>query len=234
MTYQLLIVDNDDQTDGIDKIQNLVRSKPFAIECHQFNVGLPDGNEVIDDNGKIDLALVREKFQEQFGTRKFHMIIFDFKLNDPDDAIDGVKIIQTFNGFVSTRKSKKMLYSSELAQIVQSYLDDYKSENASFTDSWKKFQTLIKIDIIDFCRREDYEEKVVEYIPKTVVDNDDFIVSELRGNRDLEFNSAIATYEGKTFEEIADAIDGNDSQATKFKKELIASSIASLVKLDGL
>lgn len=231
MNYRLLIVDNDDQTEGIDEIQSLCKSKSFTIECHQFNVGLPDGRDVLDDEGKIDMKKVRLKFEKMYGRYRFHMIIFDFKLND--DFVDGLTIIKALQGFNITKKAKKMLYSSELDNIVQGYLDRYKDNDSSFDATWSKFKMLIKLDIIDFCKREVYENKVVEYIPKVIEDENDYIVDELRSHPDLKFNNSISTYRGHNLKEIGDLINKKDSSSDNFKRELIQMAIAEMAERNG-
>lgn len=222
MKYQLLIIDNDDQKEGIEKILQLVKQKPFTIECHQFNVGLPDGNQVIDEHGRISKKLIIDKFNETYSQRKFHMVICDFKLSDPD--IDGIDVVKIFNSLSGTRKAKKLLYSSELNQIVQEYLDDYK-KNESFDEAWGKFKALINLEIIDFTKREEYEKRVVESIHKVVEVDNVNIVDILRDHKDLKFNDSIKTYAGMTFGDIAELIEKKDSNSINFQKELMNAAI---------
>ncbi|RZK26649.1 MAG: hypothetical protein EOO43_02190 [Flavobacterium sp.] len=203
MIKQLLIIDNDDQSEAIDKINNLVKDKPFKINCVQFNVGLPDGNDVIGENGHIDMKLVREKYEREFGARRFHLIAFDFQLHDGEGGVDGVTLIKSFNGLGKTRKASKILYSSELTEIVEEYLNDYKN-TSNYEKAWGKFKTLINLEIVDFCKREDYEAKIVSIIEKISEQEDDFILEQLRGHKDLSFSPAIEIYEGLSLEEIAD------------------------------
>lgn len=232
MVKQLLIVDNDDQSDAIDKINNLVKDKPFKINCLQFKVGLPDGNDVIGENGHIDMALVREKYEREFGARRFHLIAFDFQLNDGDGGVDGVSLIKTFNGIGKTRKASKILYSSELTEIVEEYLNDYKN-TSNYERAWGKFKTLIKLEIVDFCKREDYEENIVSIIEKISEQEDDFIIEQLRGLKDLNFSAAIEIYEGLNLDEIADKIESGDSESLKFKRKLIELAVAHLAHLNN-
>ncbi|MBW7941594.1 MAG: hypothetical protein H3C64_04165 [Candidatus Kuenenia stuttgartiensis] len=228
MVKQLLIIDNDDQSAAIERIHAAARTKPFTVNCTQFNVGLPDGNDVVDANGKIDMALVREKYEREFGSRKFHLIAFDFKLNDT--TVDGVTLIKQFNSIGKTRKASKMLYSSELTEIVQEYLNEYR-DKSDYDSAWGKFKTLINLEILDFCKREDYESKAVQFLDKISENDNDIILGELRGSKDLFFNAAIEVYNGLTLDEIADKIEGGDPEVPKFKKKLIELAIANLSEL---
>ncbi|RZL46414.1 MAG: hypothetical protein EOP00_15085 [Pedobacter sp.] len=232
MVKQLLIVDNDDQSEAIDRITSLVKTKPFKIECHQFLVGLPDGNDVIGENGRIDMKLVREKFEKEFGARRFHLMAFDVKLNDPEDGVDGVELIRSFNGQPNATKTKKLLYSSELTEIVQGYLDDYKA-SSNYERAWEKFKTLINLEILDFCQREEYEKKIVYYIEKVLEKEDDYLLDKLRGNQDLTFSPAIEVFQGLNFGQIADKINTNDSEVPKFKKSLIELSVSYFSAIDN-
>lgn len=230
MTKQLLIVDNDNQAEAIDKINALVKDRPFKINCQQFLVGLPDGNDVVGNDGRIDMNLVRQKFENEFSARRFHLIAFDFKLNEPEGGVDGVTLIQQFNSLGKTRKAKKLLYSSELTEIVEEYLNDY-NRNSNFDRTWGKFKTLINLEILDFCKREDYEQKIVNCIEKISEQEDDFILEGLRGHKDLLFNPAIEIYEGLSLDEIADKIESSDPEALKFKRKLIELAVAHLSHL---
>lgn len=224
MAKRILLIDNDDLTESIITLNDLARKKNIPIECYPLQVGLPDGNDVVDINGKIDFNLVLAKFNELYGNLRFHIMASDFKLND--DIIDGVEIIRRFNAIPNTIKTGKILYSSELEEIVQKYLDDYKNGTKNFQSSWTSFKTLIKLNILDFAKREVIEESILNYIQKISEQEDDFIVDELLANSDLEFNPSLEIYSDFKFKEIADKILTNDPSSLKFKKKLIQLSIS--------
>ena len=217
MAKRLLIIDNDDLTESIEKINTISKKKNLNIECYPLLIGLPDGNDVVDESGKISQELISKKFEEKYGNIRFHMIASDFKLND--ERIDGVDIIRKFNNIKNTARASKILYSSELEEIVQKYLDDYKDEKKDFESSWANFKTLIKLNILDFTKREIIEESIINYIEKINDQEEDFVLDELLANSDLIFNPSIEIYEGLTFAEIAEKISANDSQSIKFKKK---------------
>ncbi|RED25221.1 hypothetical protein BD847_1966 [Flavobacterium cutihirudinis] len=223
MSKNLLIIDNEDLTETISDIEKLSKPKGISINCFPLYVGLPDGNDVIDENGEIDMKLVLNKFNAKYGTIRFHMVASDFKLNDKN--IDGVEIIRQFNNINNTRKANKILYSSELIEIVQEYLDSYK-EKSDFDKSWTSFKTLIKLSIVDFSKREDIEKNIVNFIEKVSEQEDDFIVEYLLENKDLYFNPAIEIYNELSFNEIAEKISLNDPSSLNFKKKLIELAIS--------
>lgn len=231
MTKRLLIIDNDDLTESIQTINDLAKKKNVKVECFPFHIGLPDGNDVINENGKIDFNLVLAKFKEKFGLMRFHMMASDFKLND--ELIDGVEVLRRFQDLPNIKKANKILYSSELEEIVQKYLDDYKEGTKNFQDSWASFRTLIKLNIIDFSKREDIEKNIVNYIEKINEDDDDFILEELFSNSDLTFNPSMEIYEGLTFQEVAEKILNNDSQSENFKRKLIHLAISNISYLQN-
>lgn len=224
MAKRILLIDNDDLTESIKTLNDIATKKNVAIECYPLLIGLPDGNDVVDKDGKIDINLVLGKFDKLYGTLRFHLIASDFKLND--EKIDGVEIIRRFNAVTNTQKASKILYSSELEEIVQKYLDDYKDEVKNFQESWLSFKTLIKLNILDFTKREIIEETIINYLDKISEQEDDFIVDELFSNPDLTFNPSIEIFENKPFKEIAERITSNDSQSVKFKKRLIQLAVS--------
>jgi len=229
MAKNLLIIDNDEQSEAIIELKAQATKKGITLNCYPFYIGLPDGNDVINAAGKIDSTLVGEKFEKEYGSIRFHMVASDFKLND--DLIDGITIIKKFNNITNTAKAKKILYSSELEEIVQDYLNDHKSNKKSFNETWDKFKTLIKIDIVDFVKREEMEGKIISYIEKVEDDNNDFIVDNLLANGDLKFKALLEIYNDLNLNEIAEKITKNDSQSVNFKKKLIELAIAELIEL---
>jgi hypothetical protein len=229
MAKNLLIIDNENLDETIEELHKQARKKSIALNCYPLYIGLPDGNDVVDDNGKIDLKLVKKKFEENYGETRFHMVASDFALND--EIVDGIDIIKQFNNISNTLKAKKILYSSELEEIVQGYLNDHKKSKKNFDEAWDKFKTLIKIDIVDFAKREEVESKIISYIEKVVDDNNDFIIDNLLANGDLEFNGSMDIYRGYSLKEIADKIKDNDEQANAFKIKLIELAIAELIEL---
>ncbi|RIJ48699.1 hypothetical protein D1614_09200 [Maribellus luteus] len=226
----LLLIDNEDLTESISDINDLAVKKSIPIKCYPLHVGLPDGNDVIDENGKISLQLVRDKLDRLYGNRRFHMVASDFKLND--EEIDGVAIIRQLNGISNTRKAAKILYSAELDEIVQGYLEIYKKDG-DFDRSWRDFKALITLNILDFVIRDKIEECIINLIGKNGDNGDDYIVDELLSHSDLSFNPSLEIYEGMTLGEIADQLVNNDSQSHKFKRKLIQLAVADLVNLNN-
>lgn len=231
MAKNLLLIDNEDLSETIYQLKEEAKKKSIDLDCFPLYIGLPDGNDVVDNSGKIDLKLVRKKFEDMYGMIRFHMVASDFKLND--EFIDGTDIIKQFNNITNTAKSKKILYSSELEEIVQGYLNDHKKNKKTFDETWDKFKTLIKIHIVDFAKREEMEKKIISSIEKIVDDNNDFIIENLLANGDLEFKGLIEIYQGLTLKEITSKLLENDSQANRFKKKLIELAVSELIELQN-
>lgn len=227
MAKKLLLIDNEDLTETITTIENLSKVKGFEVKCYPLYVGLPDGNDVVDEQtGKIKIPLVFEKLKRLYGNTRFNLIASDFNLNE-EDGIDGIKILSSLDSQVNVKNAKRILYSSQLIDIVEDYLKIYKDDN-NFDGAWGKFKSLIRLNILDFLLRDDVEKNIVEKIEKIIEQEDDFILGELLNNPDLTFNPSIEIYEGLTFAEIADKILANDSQSVKFKKKLIQLAISNI------
>jgi hypothetical protein len=230
MTKKLLLIDNEDLSETILTIEKLSKEKGFKVICFPLYVGLPHGNEVVDKSGFISIPLVYARLKELYGNTRFHLIASDFNLEDPN--IDGVKILSSLNSQINAKNSKRILYSSQLIDIVEDYLKLYKEKN-DFDGAWQKFKSLIRLDILDFLLRDDMEKNIIDKLDKIIEQEDDFILEELLANSDLKFNPAMEIYENNTFEEIANKILFNDSLSVKFKKRLIQLAVSHFGFLDN-
>ncbi|MGX7668875.1 hypothetical protein [Flavobacterium pedocola] len=227
MAKKLLLIDNEDLTESIATIEKLSRAKGFKVICHPLYVGLPDGNDVVDEEtGKIKMSLVYDKLKSLYGNTRFHLIASDFNLNDAE-GVDGIKMLSSLDSQVNAKNAKRILYSSQLIDIVEDYLKIYKVDG-NFDGAWTKFKSLIRLNILDFLLRDDVEKHIVDKIEKIIEKEDDFIIEELLYNSDLTFNPSVEIYEGLTFEEIAGKILENDSQSINFKKKLIQLAISNI------
>lgn len=226
MAKKLLLIDNEDLTETIATIENLSKGKGFEIKCYPLYVGLPSGNDVVDEKtGRIKISLIHEKLKVLYGNTRFNLIASDFNLEDPE--IDGIKVLSSLDSQINVKNAKRILYSSQLIDIVEDYLKIYKDDD-NFDGAWTKFKSLIRLNILDFLLRDDVEKNIVDKIEKIIEQEDDFILGELLNNPDLTFNPSIEIYEGLTFAEIADKILANDSQSVKFKKKLIQLAISNI------
>jgi hypothetical protein len=231
MYKKLLLIDNEDLTETITTIENLAKGKGFGVECYPLYIGLPDGNDVVDEAGKIKIPLVFEKLKKLYGNTRFHLIASDFNLNE-ENGIDGIRILNSLESQINTKKSKRVLYSSQLIDIVEDYLKLYKEDN-DFDGAWLKFKSLIRLNILDFLLRDDMEKNIVDKLEKIIEQEDDFIIEELLANSDLKFNPSLEIYNDFTFKEIADKILVNDPSSLKFKKKLIQLSISHFGYLEN-
>jgi hypothetical protein len=140
----------------------------------------------------------------------------------------GIDVIRIFNSLPKTSRSKKIMYSAELTGIVQEQLENYKKGKSAYDTVWKVFKSLIDIEIMDFCERDNYEDKIVSLISKTEPDKIEKLITKLRGSSDLTFNDTIKTYSDKNFGEIADLIEENHILTEKFLNEYYDLSLAIL------
>jgi len=230
MEKKLLIIDNEDLTEIIEEIAEIAKKKNIKISCFPLYVGLPEGNDTVDENGRISTKLVHEKINREYGDIRFHLVASDFDFNEKD-AFDGVKMLSLLDSIRNTRKSHRLLYSSLLNDIVQEYLDLYL-KNKDFDEVWKKFKILIKLNIIDFVVRDDVEKIIVDSIEKLFSNDNDLIIEELLGKPHLKFNKHLDFFENKTFEEIAQILCSDEALSEKFKKKLFEKSFAFLTDIN--
>lgn len=231
MEKQCLLIDNEKQSTSREKIIRLAKSRGLKVFVEEFNVGNPELKEVLED-GKIAIPKVLDHFKKKFRKYHFDLIAFDWSLDD--ENVDGVELIRQFQSQNLLKKSNAILYSGELTEAVKSYFDAYKNNTSTFSVNWKKIKTLIDTPIMGFFDRLNYEEKIVETLQNLnkTLDVEHYLVRKLKENSELIFNNISPAFEGKTFGQIAEIIESENSQSQKFTQDLIDQSLAFLLKIN--
>lgn len=228
-TKYCLLIDNEDQTTSIENIKREANLKRIEVECHQFNIGSPEREDLLTNN-EIDLEKVKKKFNEEFKNIAFDIIAFDWDLDD--SKIDGIELIRQFNHLGIRKSSPKILYSGLLRERIQTYCDDYKKEKIDFNELWNKLNTLIKLNIVDFVKRDNYEKDIVNFLSKEEFNSDIFISKELQKFSHLSFQGLYEQFKGMTLGEIAEIIDTDKTRGINFKKEIIEMAISHMIELN--
>ncbi|MBN9483399.1 MAG: hypothetical protein BGO70_13030 [Bacteroidetes bacterium 43-93] len=228
MEKNCLIIDNEDQTSSIETIRREGKMQKVSINCRQFNVGSTERDDLLS-NGKIDLDKVFAAFQQEFSGIHFNLIAFDWDLND--DSINGVDLIRLFQNKGIRANTPKLLYSGVLKDEIHRILDVYR-ENNNFSTAWKPISTLIKIKIEDFIDREEYERSIVNLVKRNGESIESIFSAKLREYSTLIFKNMYPNFEGKSLAEIADILDKDKPQGSKFMHELIEQSLAYMIKLN--
>jgi len=225
----IIIIDNDDQAEEINKLIRKAKAKGIAIDCEQFNVGSTFDNELLTE-GKIDIEKVVSEFKKRFKGQTFHLAAFDWDLSD--DQIDGVELMRLFSHHKIFRYTPKLLYSGLLEDKLASKIDEYKNNKLLKKDLLDRIKTLINADIKGFVPRENYENIIIHILEETDETLDLIIEEELNKFPDFTFSNKFTSdnFQNKKFIEIAKILEENDLLRNDFKKEIIQQVIAYLTE----
>jgi hypothetical protein len=229
MNKNCLIIDNTDQSATIERLISKGVKRGIIIDCDQFNVGSAVEDELLSQDGKIDIGKVVHKFRERYGEKAFHIVAIDWRLND--DNIDGVELIKNFTASHILKHTPKILYSGGLEQILTSKIGEFKKsqdQNALLI----YIQTLIKNDFKDFVDRSEYEDDILRYLESMGESMDIIIEDEFKKFPDLKFKNIFVNkkFNGKTFMEISRILESDDKLRNNFKNEIIQQIIAYLTE----
>lgn len=229
MEKRCLIIDNEEQVSNIEAIQRLGKTKGLTIICDEFNVGMLEKDEFFSDN-RIDINKVIEQFYENHRGITYHLAAFDWDLGD--DAINGVELIRKFQENKILIHTPKILYSGLLKNEISSQLDRFNNDYQYKPSLIAWINTLIKVDVKNFVDRTAYEQEIIIQLTKTDETLDLIIEEELKKFPDLKFGNSFTSksFNGKTFLEIAKALEDNDMMRNDFKKEIIQQVIAYLTE----
>ncbi len=234
-----LIVDNEDQSEEINKLIRDAGHQGIDLECHQFNVGNTSFSEVLT-NGLIDIEKVKREFKQTFKNTPFDLVAFDWDLED--DFVTGVELIRHFTAGRLLRFSVKIVYSgvldNVLAKIVEENLGIVTQENdqspipilkqAGIT----KMKSLIKNEVKEYLDRGVRDSAIIRLLKEDLYSSELIICQTLRRHPNFIFNNNFVEkkFVGKTFEQIADALEQDEVLRSEFKREIIEQLISYLTK----
>jgi hypothetical protein len=229
MEKRCIIIDNEEQIASIEEIQRLGKAKGFTIICDEFSVGMLEKDEFFTDN-RIDIEKVIDQFYKEHRGITYHLAAFDWDLGD--EVINGVELIRKFQENKVLIRTPKILYSGLLKNEISSQLDKFNEDNKYKPTLIAWINTLIKVDVRNFVDRTAYEQEIINQLTKTDETLDLIIEEELKKFPNLKFGNSFTSksFNGKTFLEIAKAIESNDLMRNDFKKEIIQQVVAYLTE----
>lgn len=233
-----LIIDNEDQSDEIEK---LVRDAGFSgilLDCQQFNVGSTSNPEFLT-GGLIDIKKVIEEFKRKFKNKYFDIVAFDWDLEDED--ITGVELIRHFTSSKILKFSPKIVYSGVidevLTKIVEESLDIVKTRGGAQKPVLKqigltKIKSLIKNGVLEYLDRGSRDAMILKFLKENLQSTELIISQVLRKHPEFKFeNNFVNTkFNGKTFQELADVLENAELLGTEFKREIIQQVISYLTE----
>lgn len=229
MKKKILIIDNEPQTEEIEKMTRDAHNMGIELECDQYNVGSTEETDLLD-KGVLNIDKVIYEYKRRYKGKSYSLVACDWDLND--DNIDGIELLRQFKANNIWKHTPKMLYSGLLDEKLSEKLELYKSGKLSKDKLLSHIKLLINTDLRGFHKREDYDKHILAFL-KDEEETLDIVVEDLLLKfPDFCFKGAWEhrTFSGKTFKEVADILSSDENLCKKFKRELIEECIAYLSK----
>jgi hypothetical protein len=233
-----LIIDNEDQSEEIEKLVRDSKNQGIELDCRQFEVGKTSYGEVLS-SGKIDIEKVEKEAKKRYKNIVFDVIAFDYELDDED--INGVELLRNFNKKRLFKHSPKLVYSgvldNVLRDIIEPNLDILKIDNQPDKpiirqDGLIKIKSLIRYRVFEYLDRDNRDSIIIKFLKEDIQSTELIVTQALRRYPDLIFENNFVNdkFNGKTYEEVADYLDKDDIIGVEFKREIIQQVIAYLTE----
>ena len=223
MVRNCIILDDEDQSETIEKLTSNGIAEGLQIRCEQFNVGSPEFTEVLT-NGEIDVEKVIKVYREKFRGITFQLAIFDWQLTD--EKINGIELIRQLNHHNILKNTPKFIISG----LLRTVLKEIVSSDDKHTI--QKLTVLVNNGIKGYYERDKYEHEILLFL-KSQIDSLDLIIEEeLRKFPDLKFKVSFIKehLKDKNFLEIAEYLENNILVKNQFKREIVQQVIAHLTE----
>lgn len=221
MIRKCLIVDNEDQTDEIEKLIRDAKNDGIELTCQQFSIGNPEYSEVLT-RGAIDIQKVITEYRRRFSGEVFHLVAFDYQL---EDNINGVELIRQLKANRIFKTTPKIVYSGLMDEILLTIIKDETKDKAV-----KRIKALVKNGVLDYIERDNRDTEIRNFFKTNIESTELIIEEELKKFPDLIFEQNFINdkLKDKTFLQIAEFLNTNDQIKNEFKKEIIQQTIAYL------
>lgn len=228
-----LIIDNEDQSEEIEKLIRDAKNRGIELDCYQFNVGNTAFSEILT-NGLIDIEKVVKEFKSRFKDQYFDIIAFDWDLED--ERVTGVELIRQLNNKNIAKFSPKIVYSGLLNEVLSRIVqENIIMENSApiFKNSGiTKIKSLVKNRVFDYLDRESRDAMILKFLKEEIQSTELILSQILRKFPDFKFenNFIDPKFNGMSFQEIAVILESEVTTANEFKREIIQQVISYLTE----
>jgi hypothetical protein len=232
-----LIIDDEDQSEEIEKLVRDASYQGIELVCHQFNVGNTSCTEFLT-NGLIDIQKVVDEFNKKFKSIHFDIVAFDWHLDD--ENVTGVELIRKFTYHKIARYSPKIVYSGVLDDVIKKIIQEnleLKKDKGTFKpiikdDAIRKIKSLVKNRVYEYLDRDSRDPMILKFLKEEIQSTELIVIQVLEQYPELRFENNFVNekFNGKTFKEIADFLKNNDSVALEFKREIIQQVVSYLTE----
>ncbi len=182
-----------------------------------------------DDSEDVDSDKLMAEIESKISGKSIYLALTDFDLEC--DYLNGFDVIRMVHEI--REKINFFIYSGNWEKVIKFVIgQDYKQ--ASIEKLVDGINTLIHNKIIDCIDRSDYQELLIKYLRKNKGDSIEYRLSALlRANGEIKFESCFPEFKGKTFNEIADLIEGqSDARTEEWIEAVLTQTISYLVNVN--
>ena len=223
----ILLIDDKDQSDVTDSIKMQLRND-FDLE---FILIRTAASELKKDEGEdLDIDKLKSEIEAKIKNKSIYVALTDFDLES--DSIDGLGVVRMVH---EIRPAVSFLiYSGNWDEVIRTVVGkDYK--NSSIEELVGGINNLIHDNIINCIGRTDYKDDLIKYLKENKGDSIEHrLVTLLRANGEMKFESCYPEFKGMSFNEIADKIvNHSDARSDEWIEAVLAQTIAYLVKVNN-
>lgn len=225
----IIVIDDTNQETNIRALE-LRLNKICVPRIEQIHTGAIELRKN-DGSDHLDITKLKTLLEEKLKGRRVDWIATDFNLGE--DEIDGIDVVRIMLELRQFRHKNIILYSGNIQSAIRKVINESRIEDSSdaIVSAVEQF---IKLPILSFNSRHDYNDTIVELISrKSHLSLDQRLIKLLYTHKDMVFNSCFPPFAGKTFGEIADIIDNeSDARSEEWLQALVDQIIAYLIQVN--
>lgn len=223
----ILLIDDKDQSDVTDSIKLQLRND-FDLE---FILIRTAASELKKDEGEdLDIDKLKSEMEAKIKNKSIYIALTDFDLES--DSLDGLGVVRMVHEI--RPEINFLIYSGNWDEVIRTVVGkDYK--NSSIEELVGGINNLIHDNIINCIGRTDYKDDLIKYLKENKGDSIEHrLVTLLRANGEMKFESCYPEFKGMSFNEIADKIvNHSDARSDEWIEAVLAQTIAYLVKVNN-
>lgn len=219
----ILVIDDEKQSNKLNGIKRSLNSQ-FTINYNQVFViqekYYKDKNELKD----YDVKALAKDIEDHLKSTP-DIVLIDYDYGD-EIGINGLNVVDI------VRKYRKnvpiILYSADQKRVIKDILgSDWKNKGEE--DIVNEINKLLSHRIHKMCPRDDYSGEVINFLKNRKDETPQSLLRHLlRENGDRMFNSCCPKFKGKTFNELADILEGSDGSSYELMRAMLEQTVAYL------
>lgn len=224
MKKTCIIIDDVNQEDIIKtQIEIPLKKEIFSVEVIYVCATDPD---LLDDESNLSLDKLRAKLTEIISDRSVDVVATDFDLSDDNiNGKDVAELVHRIRANISI-----IMYSGDLPKVIKAVIGDHATMSSEeLIEGITKFY---KLNIVAYTKREGYPSQVIKQLKNKEAHTTSMLLGNLRKYPQYKFRSCYPAFMGKTFDEIAQAIEQNTPQGLSFQNAIFEQLIAYMIKVN--